>query len=111
MVPFPLPFIIFLCPCIKCSNYIVFNFPHSCVEALSSSNAKADKTDGVISDESASSTINIADNDEHTALHLACINGHLEVVKYLCAHGADLEAWYVQTVFSVLSAQLRYSSL
>ena len=62
---------------------------------LSSPNAKADNTDGVISDGSASSTTNIADNDDHTALHLACIHGHLEVVKYLCKHDAYLEAWYI----------------
>ena len=39
------------------------------------------------------SGLNIADKDGHTALHLACLNGHEDVVKYLCACSADIEAW------------------
>ena len=42
-----------------------------------------------------SSDLNATDKDGHTALHLACLNGHLPVVKHLCAINADLEAWYV----------------
>ena len=42
-----------------------------------------------------SSDLNVTDKDGHTALHLACLNGHLPVVKHLCAINADLEAWYV----------------
>ena len=37
--------------------------------------------------------INLMDREGHTALHLASLNGHEEVIKYLCANGADLEAW------------------
>jgi len=33
------------------------------------------------------------DKEGHTALHLACLKGHEEVVKYLCVNSADLEAW------------------
>ena len=39
------------------------------------------------------SSLNKMDKRGHTALHLACLNSHDTVVKYLCASGADLEAW------------------
>ena len=39
------------------------------------------------------SGLNIMDKEGHTALHLACLNGHDTVVKYLCASSADMEAW------------------
>ena len=39
------------------------------------------------------SGLNIVDKDGYTALHLACLNGHDSVVKYLCTCNADLEAW------------------
>lgn len=65
------------------------------MEALDSPNVRVDHTDGLIGDESASNAINIADNDSLTALHHACINGHFQVVDYLSAHDADLEAQYV----------------
>jgi len=38
--------------------------------------------------------LNVMDKEGHTALHLACLNGHETVVKYLCACNTDLEAWY-----------------
>ena len=79
-------------------------FPHSCVEALNSSDAKADNTDGIAGDESGPNAINIAENDEQTALHLACNNGHFHIVSYLCTHDADLEAWYVAFTIYLLSA-------
>ena len=37
--------------------------------------------------------LNLVDNDGYTALHLASLNGHLQVVNYLCTSGAELEAW------------------
>ena len=45
-----------------------------------------------------SSDLNATDKDGHTALHLACLNGHLPVAKHLCAINADLEGWYVVKV-------------
>ena len=59
---------------------------------------KVDNTDGDDDGDGVdfkSDTLKIADCDGYTALHLACQNGHLQVVNYLCACGADLEAWYV----------------
>ena len=37
--------------------------------------------------------LNLLDKDGHAALHLACLNGHLSVVDYLCSSGADREKW------------------
>jgi len=37
--------------------------------------------------------LSLVDNDGYTALHLACLNGQLQVVNYLCTSGAELEAW------------------
>ena len=71
---------------------------HSCVKELHLPNGKVDNTDGdddADGDEFKSDKLNIADCDGHTALHLACLNGHFQVVSYLCMCGADLEAWYV----------------
>lgn len=62
---------------------------HSCVKELHLPGGKTDNTDGN------QSNINIVDNDGHTAFHLACLNGHLPIVDYLCTCGANLEAWYV----------------
>ena len=70
----------------------------SCVKELHLPNAKVDNTDGADDDdgdEFKSDKLNIADYDGHTALHLACLNGHFQVVSYLCNCGADLEAWYI----------------
>ncbi|CAF3287761.1 unnamed protein product [Rotaria sp. Silwood2] len=36
------------------------------------------------------SIINIKDNEGFTALHLACLNGNLIMVKYFCEQGADV---------------------
>lgn len=38
------------------------------------------------------SCINVPDEDGYTALHRACYNNHVEVVKYLLEHGADVGA-------------------
>ena len=66
---------------------------HSCVKAL---HLPDGNTDGNIDDDEPESEIlNAADYNDHTALHLACLNGHFQVVSYLCASGADLEARYV----------------
>jgi len=36
--------------------------------------------------------VNYADSDGYTPLHRACYSGHIDCVKYLCKHGADIEA-------------------
>jgi glutaminase len=34
--------------------------------------------------------VNIRGVGEHTAMHAAATNGHLEVIRFLASHGADL---------------------
>lgn len=36
--------------------------------------------------------VNYSDADGYTSLHRACYGGHLDCVKYLCRHGANIEA-------------------
>ena len=62
---------------------------HSCVKALHLADGNID------SDESELEMLNAADDDDRTALHLACLNGHFQIVTYLCISGANLEARYV----------------
>ena len=79
-------------------SYIVVLCIHSCVKELNLPNAtvsNTDSDDNTDGDESKSDMLNIADSDGHTALHLACLNGHFSVVSYPCTCDADLEAWYV----------------
>ena len=64
---------------------------YRCIKALRSpENVKLDidNTDGHVDGD-----LSLVDNDGNTALHLACLNGHLRVVDYLCTSGAELEAW------------------
>ena len=73
----------------SCSKLIAKYFDYRCVKIFHAPN-EFDKTD-----RPSVSDLNATDNDGHTALHLACLNGHLPVIKHLCAINADLEAWYV----------------
>ena len=58
------------------------------LHCLESATVDMDSTDGHVD-----SDLNLVDNDGYTALHLACLNGHLQVVNYLCTSGTELEAW------------------
>ena len=85
-----------------------FLYIYSCVKELHLPSVNIDNTDGDDDgdgDESKSDTLNIADCAGHTALHLACLNGHLQVVNYLCACGTDLEAWYVNMLLNSHSVE------
>ena len=62
---------------------------HSCVKALHLHDGNID------GNESELEMLNAADNNDRTALHLACLNGHFQIVSYLCSSGANLEARYV----------------
>ena len=81
------------------------------MESLNSSGAKVDNTDGITGDESGFNALNITDNDEHTALHLACNNGHFHIVSYLCTHDADLEAWYVAIASSIIFLSIQVATI
>ena len=70
-------------------------YTHSCVKELHLSSAKVGNTDGDDGADRDEFKLNTAGCDGHTALHLACLNGHFQVVNYLCTCGADLEAWYI----------------
>ena len=67
------------------------------MKELNIPNPKVENTDG---NEADSNILNTADNDGHTALHLACLNGHFQVVSYLYTCGANLETWYVRSYSS-----------
>ena len=74
------------------------------MKALHVPGAKVDSVDG--NDQEID--LNIVDNEGHTALHLACLNGHFPVVDYLCTCGTDLEAWYVAAYISVYGYVMAY---
>ena len=57
-----------------------------CVKVLHQLDEETKITDG---DES---NLDKRDDDDHTAIHLACLYGHLQVVDYLNTCGANLEA-------------------
>ena len=72
----------------------MLNIIYRCVKALHVPNSKVDTTDG--NEQETEFDLNATDNNGHTALHLACLNGHFPVVDYLCRCGIDLEAWYAR---------------
>ena len=75
-------------------SYIVVLCIRSCVKELNLPNAtvgntdsdnNTDSDDNTDGDESESDILNIADSDGHTALHLACLNGHFQL-SVILAH-------------------------
>ncbi|UJR09487.1 hypothetical protein I4U23_013725 [Adineta vaga] len=57
-----------------------------------SEHEKIDCAQVLLKDESIrKSILNRQDNEGCTALHLACLNGNLTMVKYLCEQGADVQ--------------------